>query len=138
MNRVNARLAFSKFLELPQNELKEAIRLRLNGEAAGLFPILEEKCEHPADLLISIYDFEGDDEFRRRFDAALVSLLEEIQGNLDKTETKYFRRLISLVGRNEVSTANVCVTALLRESESQKTRNALNHNAILSVLPYLQ
>jgi len=131
------RLAIYQFINLPEEELKNAIKARLNGNPAGLIPINEVMGEHPADLLLSIYDFEGDEKFRSIFRNTLVSLLEEILGKLVYTDTKYFRRLISLIGRLEIKTAYDCVKSLFLESKNVG-EDTFNHKAIVSALESLE
>ena len=131
------RLAIDKFIHLPEEELKNAVKARLNGNSAGLTPINEAMCEPPADLLLSIYDFERDENFKSIFRNTLVSLLEEIPGKLVYTDTKYFRRLISLIGRLEIKTAYSCVKSLLLESKNIG-EDTFNHKAIASVLESLE
>src|SRR3989338_7236022 len=85
-------------VKLPQDKLEELIRSRLKGKDAGL-PLNEARGEHPMDILVNLYEYEGDDAFRKKFANTVVSLLEEVKGRLSQLDSKYFRRLVSFVGR---------------------------------------
>lgn len=125
-------------VKFPQEKLKELIRSRLEGKDAGL-PLNEARDEHPADILVSLYEYEGDDPFRKRFANALLSLLEEVKAGLNKLDSRYVRRLVSLVGRLKLKSAFDCIVALLKESEALgKDKSPENHRAILATLGVLQ
>ncbi len=125
--------AVLEFTELPEEKLGEIVRERLSGKTSVFSVINEMRGEHPADILISIYEFEGGVDFKNFFRIALMNLLKEIPGHLVNTETKYFRRLISLIGRLEILESMEFLMILFLESK-KIDESSFNHKAILSVL----
>ena len=125
-------------VKYPQDKLKELIRSRLQGKDAGL-PLNEARGEHPMDILINLYEYEGDDAFRKKFASAVVSLREEVKGRLGQLDSKYFRRLVSLVGRLKLQSSLDYIVSLLKESDALgQQKSAENHSAILVTLGVLQ